>query len=73
LSDFFNSIRNFIRFGISPTLKYFILGVLLIISLLLMRKVVKIIADSKTRMIKKFLFIFLCALFIYSTVFVATA
>ncbi|MDD3397471.1 MAG: hypothetical protein PHR96_02895 [Clostridia bacterium] len=69
----FEAIRNFLNLEISPTLRMMIVGILFIIGLLFMRKIVKIITDTKVRKMKKFWIILLCALFIYLAVFVATA
>lgn len=73
IANLINDIKDFLNFGISPTVKIMIVGILLIISLLFMRKIVKIIDNDKVRKLKKFWLILLCVLFIYLAVFVATA
>lgn len=73
IDNLINELKYFLNFGISPTLRMIIVGILLIIGLLFMRKIVKILTDTKIRKIKKFWFIFLCVLFLYLAVFVATA
>lgn len=72
-TNLINEIKDFLNFGISPTIKILIVGIFLIIGLLLLRKIVKIIDNAKIRKLKKFGLILLCVLFIYLAVFVATA
>jgi len=67
-----NEIKDFLIFGISPTIRILIVGIFLIIGLLLFKKIVKIIDNAKIRKLKKFGLILLCVLFIYFAVFVAT-
>lgn len=72
MQEFINSIKEFINFGITPGVRVLLVGILAIFTLLVFRRVIKILGDSKVKFFPKFFTILLLVLLIFLTVFVAT-